>query len=123
MAAHGMPVRIILTEGTRTDIRQAYSLVERLSPKLVIANRAYSAKAFRNQLEEDDIQAVIPESQRGNKPQKEYDKQLVKVRHFIENTFLHLRQWRAVATRYARRASSFLAIAQAHSIALYCKNL
>ena len=49
----------------------------------------YDPDSFRNQLEEDDIQAVIPESHRGNKPQKEYDKQLNKVRHIIENTFLH----------------------------------
>ena len=121
--AHGMPVRIVIIEGTCADIRQAYSLVEGLSPKLVIADKAYSAKVFRNQLEKDDIQALIPESQRANKPQKEYDKQLDKVRHFIENTCLHLKQWRAVATRYARRASSFLAIVQARCIALYCKNL
>ena len=87
-----MPVRIIITEGTCADIRQAYPLVEGLNPKVVIADKAYSAKTFRNQLEEDDIQAVIPEIQRGNKPQKQYDKQLYKVRHFIENTFLHLKQ-------------------------------
>lgn len=123
MDAHGIPVRIIITEGTCADIRQAYPLVEGLNPKVVIADKAYSAKTFRNQLEEDDIQAVIPEIQRGNKPQKQYDKQLYKVRHFIENTFLHLKQWRAVATRYAKRAASFLAIVQARCIALYCKNL
>ena len=39
MAAHGMPVGIIIREGTRADIRQVYSLVEGLSPKLVIADR------------------------------------------------------------------------------------
>ena len=89
---HGIPVRIIIIEGTCADIRQAYSLVEGLSPKLVIADKAYSAKVFRNQLEKDAIQALIPESQRANKPQKEYDKQLDKVRHFIENTCLHLKQ-------------------------------
>ena len=77
--AHGMPVRIIITEGTCADIRQASPFVGGLSPKVVIADKAYSAKAFRNQLEEDDIQAVIPENHRGDKP-------LYKVRHLIENT-------------------------------------
>ena len=118
-----MPVRIIITEGTCADIRQAYPLVEGLSTKIVLADKAYSAKTFRNQLEEDDIQVLIPESQRGNKPQKQHDKQLYKVRYFIENIFLHLKQWRAVATRYAKRASSFWVIVQAHCVALYCKNL
>ena len=89
--AHGMPVRIIIAEGTCADIRQAYPLVEGLSPKIVIADKAYNAKVFHNQLDEDDIQAVIPDIKRGNKPQKQYDKQLYKVRHLIENTFLHLK--------------------------------
>ena len=57
--AHGMPVRIIITEGTCADIRQTYPLAEGLRPKLVIADKAYNAKAFRNQLEEDDIQALF----------------------------------------------------------------
>ena len=69
-----MPARIIITEGICADIWQTYPLVEGLSPRVVIADKAYSAKAFRNQLEEDDIQVVIPEGQRGNKPQKQYDK-------------------------------------------------
>jgi transposase len=33
---------------------------------------------------------------------------LNKLRHLIENAFLHLKRWRGVATRYAKRASSFL---------------
>lgn len=68
----------LLEKATRADIRQVYSLVEGLSPKLVIADRHYSAKAFRNQLEEDDIQAVIPEIRRDNKPQKQYDKNYIR---------------------------------------------
>ena len=44
MAAHGMPVGIIIREGTRADIRQVYSLVEGLSPKLVIADRHTAPK-------------------------------------------------------------------------------
>ena len=57
-----MPVRIIITEGPCADIRQTYTLIEGLSPKVVIADRAYSAKSFRNQLKEADIQAVIQRS-------------------------------------------------------------
>ena len=36
-------------------------------------------------------------------------------------TLLHLKQWRAVATRSGNRAFSFWAIVQARCIALYCK--
>ena len=50
---HGMPVRIIIIEGTCADIRQAYSLVEGLSPKvIIIADKAYSAHSFRSFISE-----------------------------------------------------------------------
>ena len=37
----------------------------------------------------------------------------------MENTFLHLKRWRGIATRYAKRASSFLAVIQIRCIALW----
>ena len=78
---------------------------------------------FREQLKENDVQAVIPPIQRGNRSLIEYDKYLYKMRHIIGNTFLSLKQWRAVATRYAKRSSSFLAAVQVRCIALWCKIL
>ena len=30
----------------------------------------------------------------------------------VENAFLHIKQWRGIATRYAKRFSSFVAVAQ-----------
>ncbi len=118
-----MPVRVIVTEGTCADIRQACPLVEGIKPENVIADRAYSAHSFRNHLEGEKIQAIIPPIQRGNRSQITYDKHLYKVRHLIENTFLNIKQWRAIATRYAKRGSSFLAIVQVRCIALWCKIL
>jgi transposase len=37
-----------------------------------------------------------------------YDKQLYKARHLIENFFAKLKQYRAMATRYNKRAANFL---------------
>jgi transposase len=42
--------------------------------------------------------------------QRDYDKYLYKLRHLVENAFLHLKGGRSIATRYAKRASSLLAI-------------
>lgn len=118
MDAHDTPIRVIITEGTCADIRQACYLVDGVKPETVIADKAYSAHCFRKHLEVKKIKAIIAPIQRGNRSQITYDKYLYKIRHFIENTFLNLKQWRAIATQYAKRVSSFLAIVQVRCIAL-----
>ena len=118
-----MPVRIIITAGSRSDIGQAFPLVQGMDARFVLADKAYSAHRFREQPKENDVQAVMPPIQRGNRSLIKYDNYLYKMRHIIENTFLALKQWRAVATRYAKRSSSFLAAVQVRCIALWCKIL
>ena len=39
---------------------------------------------------------------------REYDKHLYKARHLIENFFARRKQYRAIATRYDKRAQNFL---------------
>lgn len=51
--------------------------------------------------------------------QRDYDKELYKARHLVENAFLHLKRWRGIATRYAKNTSSFLAAIHIRCIALW----
>jgi transposase len=51
--------------------------------------------------------AVIPPKGNRKKP-RPYDKDLYKARHLIENFFAKLKQFRAIATRYDKRAVNFL---------------
>jgi transposase len=51
--------------------------------------------------------AVIP-PRRNRKRPRNYDKELYKARHLIENFFAKLKQYRAIATRYDKRARNFL---------------
>ena len=51
---------------------------------------------------------VIP-SKSTRKVQRPYDRDLYKERHLIENFFCRLKQFRAIATRYDKRAINFLA--------------
>ena len=44
--------------------------------------------------------------------QRKYDKDLCKIRHIVENTFLHLKRWRGITTKYAKNSASFLAVIQ-----------
>ncbi|MGF1938910.1 MULTISPECIES: transposase [unclassified Nostoc] len=39
---------------------------------------------------------------------RNYDQDLYKARHLIENFFAKLKQYRGIATRYDKRASNFL---------------
>ena len=52
--------------------------------------------------------AVIPPRPNRVAP-REFDRQLYKARHLIENFFCKLKQFRAIATRYDKTARNFLA--------------
>ena len=52
--------------------------------------------------------AVIP-PKANRKIQRDYDKELYKARHLIENFFAKLKLFRAIATRYDKTACNFLA--------------
>ena len=43
------------------------------------------------------------------KKKRNYDRDLYKARHLIENFFARLKQYRAIATRYDKLARNFLA--------------
>lgn len=49
---------------------------------------------------------IPPKSNRHHK--RDYDEDVYKDRHLIENFFAKLKQYRAIATRYDKRASTFL---------------
>ena len=51
---------------------------------------------------------VIPPRSNRRSP-REFDRELYKVRHLIENFFAKLKQFRAIATRYDKTARNFLA--------------
>lgn len=76
--------------------------------QFLLADKAYNArKRVLDILDQSNVEAVIP-SKSNHKHPCEYDKELYKARHLIENFFAKLKQYRAIATRYDKRASSFL---------------
>ncbi len=74
----------------------------------LLADKAYDAQErVLNLLKKAGVQSVIPP--KSNRiEQREYDEEMYKVRHLIENFFAKLKQFRAIATRYDKRASTFL---------------
>ena len=63
---------------------------------------------------------VIP-SKSNRKEKRDYDRALYKVRHLVENGFLEFKQWRGIATRYAKRTASYLAARQLQAVMIWSK--
>ena len=75
----------------------------------MIADKAFAAEErVIRPLEQAGKTAVIPPRANRRTP-RSYDKELYKARHLIENFFAKLKQYRAIATRYDKRAVHFLA--------------
>ncbi len=117
MDAAGKPVRVKLTAGTVADCSQAIPLLEGLEAGVLLADRGYDTNAILAYAQEHGMKAVIP-PKRNRKSQREYDKDLYKLRRLVENAFLLLKRWRGIATRYAKNAASFLAAIHIRCIAL-----
>jgi transposase len=107
--ALGNPTSLHLTAGQASDLDGADALLESLPAMTVIADKGYDAdERVLNKLEQAGKTAVIP-PKANRKQQREYDKDLYKARHLIENFFAKLKQFRAIATRYDKTARNFLA--------------
>ena len=103
----GKPVAFVLTEGQRSDYKGAEMLMPALpEARELLADRGYDADWFRETLKTKGITPCIP-PKKNRKTQHEYDKDLYKQRHKIENMFGKLKDWRRIATRYDRCAHTF----------------
>ena len=95
-------------------------MIEGLEGEALLAGRGYDSDAIVGNAREKGMEVVIP-PKRNRKEQREYDKYLYKLRHLIENAFLRMKEWRGVATRYAKRLSSYLAIVQIRCACMWLK--
>jgi len=75
----------------------------------IIADKAYDAdeRMLLPLAAARKIAVIPPKSNR--KAQRQYDRELYKARHLIENFFARLKQYRAIATRYDKTDQNFLA--------------
>ena len=107
--ALGNPVGFHLTGGQDHDLVGADHLIPTMQADTLIADKAFDAdERVIEPLARTGKQAVIPPKAKRKLP-RDYDKQLYKARHLIENFFAKLKQYRAIATRYDKTARNFLA--------------
>ena len=115
-----MPVRMILTAGTVADCTQGRALIAGFAAECLLADKGYDTNEILGAASERGMQVVIP-PKRNRREQREYDRDLYRARHLVENGFCDFKQWRGVATRYAKKATSFLANCQIRAIAIWTK--
>ncbi|WP_440870591.1 IS5 family transposase [Thiocystis violacea] len=107
--ALGNPTGFYLTGGRASDLVGADYLLVGLEAEALLADKAYDAdERVLEVLKASGTVAVIP-PKRNRLVQREYDKELYKARHLIENCFSTIKQFRAIATRHDKLARNFLA--------------
>lgn len=74
----------------------------------MVADKAYGSRQFKRFLRQRGIQPVIPRK-RNQKRGRPHNASLYRERNIIERFFGRLKHFRAVATRYDKRATTYLA--------------
>jgi transposase len=115
-----LPVRFALGPGQQNEMAPACGLIKGLFASHVIADRAYDAHQFHDLILDQGAAPVIPPC-RHRKHQHPYDKVVYQNRWGVEGFFAKLKQWRRIATRYDKLASSFLGFVKLASIMLWLK--
>jgi transposase len=107
--ALGNPTGFTLTPGQACDLDGADVLLPQLKSNILIGDKGFDADDRVIKLLEDAGKIAVIPSKANRKQPRPYDKDLYKARHLIENFFGKLKHFRAIATRYDKRAVNFLA--------------
>jgi transposase len=107
-------VALSLTPGQAADITQAETLLDRVNTGALLADKGYDSDALVEALKARRIEPVIPPKANRKEP-RPTDFALYRERNLVERFFGKLKQYRAIATRYDKLASTFLA-----AVALVC---
>jgi transposase len=142
--ARGLPMTLHLTGGNIVDCTAFEAVMAKLRlprggggrprtrPARLLGDKGYSSKKIRTYLRRRGIKAVIPErkDQIGNRKRKGsrggrphiFDADTYKQRNLVERCFGKLKQWRAIATRFDKLASRYLAGATIGCLMLWLRN-
>ena len=127
----GRPLSVLLTPGQRHGSTQLEGLLDavrvappgdtpgrpRKRPAHLLADKGYSFESCRRLLRRRGISHTIPErknqkERRARRPGRRpgFDREAYRRRNVVERCVNRLKQWRAVATRYEKRAANYRAM-------------
>lgn len=118
----GNPVWLQLTGGNINDSTVAVDLLSHfdISNSTILADKAYGTNGILDYIQRQDGDYAIPPRSTVCNPWR-CDWVLYKERHLVECFFLKLKQFRRVAARYDKLASSFLAFVYLAAISILLK--
>ena len=108
--AKGRPLYVTLTHGKRHEMTVAQELLDHAQGGAFIGDTAYDSDALAEQIRRKGMTVVVccnPTRKRGHRP---LDRDLYRLRYSIEVLFHHLKRFRALATRYDKTATNYLAL-------------
>lgn len=112
----GNPVYFQLNSTIAVDVLSHLDI----SDSTILADKAYGTNEILDYIQQQDGNYVIPPKSNARNPWH-CDWVLYKQRHLVECFFLRLKQFRRVATRYDKLASSFLAFIYLAAISILLK--
>ena len=116
--AHGNLITFILSDGTTHDVKVAPDLVDKVNlsdTEVLCADKGYDSDALRAHIEQAGTHNNIPRKRNTKSSNDHMDWDLYKARHLVENAFVKLKQYRAVATRFDKLKQSY-----ENTVALAC---
>ena len=119
--AEGLPIALKLTEGQAHDGRSARDMLDGLiEGQILLADRAYDSDEIRQSLAERGAWANIkPMPNRKKVPA--FSAFLYRYRNLVERFFNKIKHYRAVATRFDKRAENFLAGVKLASLRIWMR--
>jgi transposase len=109
--AHGNPIDFEVTGGEVHDATAAPQVIEKVKEaQNFIADKGYDSEAIRELARARKMNPVIPRRSNSKKPNPEFDRELYKLRHLVENLFARLKHFRGIATRFEKLARNFRAV-------------
>jgi transposase len=141
----GRPLVVLVGPGQAHDSPMLPTLLDQLrvprcgpgrprtTPNVLIADKAYSARAHRSVLRSRGIKTVIPErsdqirhrqrrGSRGGRPPA-FDTETYRRRNVVERSFNIVKQWRGLATRFDKLAIVYRGAAVLRAITIWLKHL
>lgn len=99
---------MFLTGGEAHDLVGADHLLADMQAEILIADKAFDAdeRVLEPLAAAGKATVIPPKANRLIK--RDYDRDLYRARHLVENFFAKLKQFRAIATRYDKTARNFL---------------
>lgn len=116
----GKPITFLLTPGQQHEITVAERLLEqgairrgnghlRIRPKRVAGDKGYAFRKYRQYLHRRGIRTTIPRKKNEHQSGP-FDRELYRQRNHVERLINRLKQFRRVATRYDKLATSYAAM-------------